>query len=138
MIDIPEDNPANTSIAKKSMPKILEKAGINGNKIAGYHNEVPRHIDIGLEILNGRADAGPAIGYVAALLDLDFIPLRWERYDLLIDKDRFFDQGVQLFLGMLHEDEFTETANDYAGYDLGISGKMVFPDINNIQSEKEE
>jgi molybdate-binding protein len=63
---------------------------------------------------------------VASLLGLDFIPLRWERYDLLISKERFFDKGVQLFIGMLHEKIFQDTVKSIEGYDLSISGKMVF------------
>ena len=37
----------------------LKKAGIAGEKIKGYDIEVSRHIDVGLAILTGRADAGP-------------------------------------------------------------------------------
>ena len=104
----------------------LIKKGIKGESIEGYHNEVERHIDVGLEILSDNADAGPGIRYVASLLGLDFIPLRWERYDLLISKERFFDKGVQLFIGMLHEKIFQDTVKSIEGYDLSISGKMVF------------
>jgi excisionase family DNA binding protein len=131
-------NRSNTTGTRLLLDRELEKAGIKGNDIAGYHHEVAKHIDIGLEILSGHADAGPAIRYVAALLDLDFIPLRWERYDLLIDKNRFFDQGVQLFIGMLHENDFTEAASAFAGYDLSMAGKMVFPDLNNNTPENKE
>ncbi|NNF98250.1 MAG: helix-turn-helix transcriptional regulator [Desulfobacteraceae bacterium] len=105
----------------------LKKAGVAGDKINGYRNEVNRHLDIGLEILRGRADVGPGIRPVASMLDLDFIPLRWERYDLLIAKERFFDQGVQLFLGILHEKKFKKMAVEYLGYDISLSGRMVFP-----------
>jgi molybdate-binding protein len=105
----------------------LKKAGIKGEKIIGYTHEVSRHLDVGLEILAGRADAGPCIRAVAGLLDLDFIPLRWERYDLMIAKDRFFDAGIQRFLGLLHEKDFREIAEKLQGYDLSLSGKMVFP-----------
>ncbi|MCP4629569.1 MAG: helix-turn-helix transcriptional regulator [bacterium] len=106
----------------------LKKAGIKGDKIEGYSHEVSRHLDVGLEILAGRADAGPGIRAVAGLLDLDFIPLRWERFDLMISKDRFFDEGVQRFLGILHEKRFQKPAvENYEGYDIGLSGKMVFP-----------
>ena len=105
----------------------LKKAGIKGEKIAGYANEVSRHLDVGLEILAGRADAGPCIRAVAGLLDLDFIPLRWERYDLMVVKERFFDADIQRFLGFLHEKDFREIAAKLQGYDLSLSGKMVFP-----------
>jgi molybdate-binding protein len=105
----------------------FKKAGINGEKIEGYAHEVSRHLDVGLEILSGRADAGPGIRAVASLLGLDFIPLRWERFDLMISKKRFFDEGIQRFLGLLHEKEFHEMTNRLEGYDVHQGGKMVFP-----------
>jgi len=49
------------------LDKELKKARINGEKIEGYATEVSRHLDVGLEILAGRADAGPAIRAVAKL-----------------------------------------------------------------------
>ncbi len=113
----------------------LKKAGINGEKIDGYHNEVHRHLDIGLEILAGRADAGPGIRAVAEILDIGFVPLRWERYDLMISRERFFDEGVQLFLGLLHEDAFRELVTDNSGYDLELSGKMVYPTSNSPKED---
>ena len=105
----------------------LKKAGINGEKIKGYAHEVSRHLDVGLEILSGRADAGPGIRAVASLLGIDFIPLRWERFDLMISKKRFFDEGIQRFLGLLHEKEFHEMTTRLKGYDVNLGGKMVFP-----------
>jgi len=105
----------------------LRKAGLDGSHIEGYDREVSRHFDVGLEMLSGRADAGPGIRAVAGLLNLDFIPLRWERFDFLIQKDRFFERGIQLFLGFLSEPAFRELTNGLPGYDLSLSGKMVFP-----------
>lgn len=105
----------------------LKKVGIKGEKIAGYTREFSRHLDVGLEILAGRADAAPAIRAVAGILDLEFLPLRWERYDLMVAKDRFFDEGIQLFLSLLHERKFHELAGSLLGYDLSLSGKMIFP-----------
>ena len=105
----------------------VKKAGINGDQVKGYQTELPRHLDVGLEVLAGRADAGPGIRVVAALLDLDFIPLRWERFDLIVLKDRFFEQGVQLFLGLLHSQAFKELVKAMEGYDLTRAGEMVFP-----------
>jgi molybdate-binding protein len=105
----------------------LKKVGVKAEKITGYETEVPRHLDVGLEILAGRADAGPAIRPVASLLGLDFLPIRWERYDFLISKDRFFDQGVQAFLALLHDEGFRQIAESYKGYEVGDSGRMLFP-----------
>jgi len=105
----------------------MKKAGVKADQINGYHHEVSRHLDVGLEIMSARVDAGPGIRTVAGLLGLDFISLRWERYDLMISKERFFDEGVQLFLGLLTDEEFTEISLKLIGYDVRLSGKVVYP-----------
>jgi molybdate-binding protein len=105
----------------------LQEAGINVNRLDGYHKELQRHLDVGVEVFSGRADAGPGIKAVSGLLDLDFIPLKWERFDLLVNKYRFFDKEVQSFMGLLHEPSFHELVEDLKGYDTSISGKMVYP-----------
>ncbi len=105
----------------------LAKHGLDPAQIQGYHQEVHRHLDLGLEILSGRADAGPGIRAVAGLLGLDFLPLHWERFDLLIDKQRFFEQNIQDFLNMLLEEDFKTLASQLSGYDLSLSGKMRYP-----------
>jgi putative molybdopterin biosynthesis protein len=104
----------------------LKSAGLDGCHLMGYSDEVQRHMDVGIAILGGAADVGPGIQPVAELLGLDFIPWRWERYDLLIPKGRFFDQAMQRFLGLLHDKAFQQLAASHKGYDTSISGKMVF------------
>jgi excisionase family DNA binding protein len=107
----------------------IAKSAISTSDINGYHMEVSRHLDVGLAILAGQADAGPAIRPVAGLLDLDFLPLRWERFDLLVAREHFFDQRVQQFLGLLHDPAFRQLADSFVGYDLSLCGTMVYPDI---------
>ena len=106
----------------------IARSEIAANQIKGYERVVTRHIDAGLEILAGNADAAPAIRAVTGMLNLDFVPLRWERFDLLISRERFFERGIQNFLGILQEKEFVELADSFVGYDVSLSGKMIFPD----------
>ena len=108
------------------LDKELERCGIRGDQIDGYASSHARHMDAGLEVLAGRADAAPGIRPVAFLLGLDFLPLRWERYDLLMAKDYFFEKSVQTFLSLLHDPAFNAAAADFEGYDTSASGQMVF------------
>ncbi|MBU1340034.1 MAG: helix-turn-helix transcriptional regulator [Proteobacteria bacterium] len=108
--------------------KMLKKADLTGETIDGYENCFPKHMDVGLQILTKKADAGPGIRPVANILGLDFIPICWERFDLLINKDRFFDQGIQLFLSLLKGKVIQTTAEEYGGYDLSMTGKMIYPE----------
>jgi putative molybdopterin biosynthesis protein len=105
----------------------LKKTGINKDEIDGYNSVVEKHLDLGIEILSGRADAGPGIRTVAGLLGLDFVPLRWERFDLIMIKDRFFDKGIQFFLGLLRNQSFKDLARSLPGYDINLTGEMVYP-----------
>lgn len=106
----------------------IARSDISSDRISGYRREVSRHLDAGLEVFSGKADAAPAIRAVAGLLGLDFIPLRWERFDLLILRERFFEKTIQNFIGLLHERAFRQLAKDFEGYDVSLCGKMLFPD----------
>jgi putative molybdopterin biosynthesis protein len=106
----------------------ISKSKISSGRISGYQNEVSRHLDAALEVFSGRVDTAPAIRPVAGLLGLDFLPLRWERFDLLISRDRFFEKGIQKFIGLLHEKSFRALADSFEGYDISLCGKMLFPD----------
>ncbi len=108
--------------------KELKKSGIKGETIDGYENSLSRHMDVGLQILTNKVDAGPGIRPVASILGLDFVPVCWEKFDLLITKERFFDQGIQLFLSLLKGKVIHAAAEEYGGYDLSMTGKMIYPE----------
>ena len=108
------------------LDKELQKAEIRGDKIIGYDQEVSRHIDAGLEVLAGRADVGLGIETAANTLGLDFLPLRWERFDLMVAKDVFFEKSIQSFFSLLQSPSFREVGKVLKGYDIEQAGKIVF------------
>ncbi len=114
----------------------ISRSNISSNQISGYRDEVSRHLDAALEVFSGKVDAAPAIRAVAGLVGLDFLPLRWERFDLLISRDRFFEKGIQKFISLLHEESFRALADSFKGYDVSLCGKMLFPD--NFKQKDEE
>jgi molybdate-binding protein len=114
----------------------LDQAGIRASQVNGYDQEVNRHLDVGLEVLSGRADAGPGIEVVAGLLDLDFIPLCWESFDLVVSKAVFFDKAVQRFLNLLHQNDFKNLVIGLPGYDMNMSGTMLFQNEQNSPAQQ--
>ncbi len=104
----------------------LEQQGVSGEQIPGFHSEFPRHLDVGLEVAAGHADAGLAIAAVGDMLGLDHIEVRWERYDFIIAKGTFFNRGVQMLLSLLHDEEFRSLSQKLTGYDLSLSGQVLF------------
>jgi excisionase family DNA binding protein len=113
----------------------LKQHGIPSKGLEGYDNCLSKHMDVGLAVLGGQAHAGPGIRPVANILGLDFIPVAWERFDLLINKERFFDQGIQLFLSLLKGKVIQNSARQMGGYDLSLTGKMVYPEPETDQKE---
>jgi len=128
------NRPAGTG-TRLLLDRELEKAGVEGRQVDGYEREFRSHLDVAMEVFSGRADSALAIRPVAGLLDLGFVPLRWERYDLLISKAFFFEQGVQRFLGLLNDPGFRSVAQTLDGYDLSLCGKMVFSNQNKQNKE---
>ncbi|MEE9120340.1 MAG: helix-turn-helix transcriptional regulator [Syntrophobacteria bacterium] len=104
----------------------LERQGVSGEQIPGYDTAFGRHLDVGLEVLAGRADAGLAIAAVGGLLGLDQVPVCWERYDFIVRKDIFFSKGVQMLMALLKDEEFLSLSAEFTGYDLSTSGQVVF------------
>ncbi|MEW6077099.1 MAG: helix-turn-helix transcriptional regulator [Thermodesulfobacteriota bacterium] len=105
----------------------LRELGVKPEAITGYDREVQRHMDVGLAVLSGKADAGPGIRVVADILGLGFIPAHWERFDFLINKETFFHKSIQAFLSLPAEPRFKAMAAEIPGYDFSKSGKMVYP-----------
>ncbi|MEZ0576785.1 helix-turn-helix transcriptional regulator [Halodesulfovibrio aestuarii] len=105
----------------------LAAAGAEGKTIPGYDNCVARHIDVGFEVISGNADAGLGIRAVAQALQLDFIPVQWERYDLIIPKSHYFDKNIQAFISLLRDPQIITHAEKLGGYDLTRSTSVIYP-----------
>jgi excisionase family DNA binding protein len=103
----------------------LARARLSGKKISGYDAAVTTHLDVGLRILRGDADAGLATRTTAQTLGLDFISLTRERFDIVIPKERFFSSGIRVLLDLLGSHDFRRPVEALGGYDTTGSGRIV-------------
>lgn len=107
----------------------LQIMGISGNQIPGYHRKYLSHMSVAGSISRGDADFG--IGTEKTALNMrgvEFIPLQMEHYDLVVKKENFQDERVQLMLRILQSDEFKEQFFYMNGYDVRDMGKIVAPE----------
>jgi putative molybdopterin biosynthesis protein len=104
----------------------IGKEKIASHDISGYDNEVFSHFEVGLSILAGEANAG--IGTIAAskLLGIKFKPLKKESFDMILDKETFFEKGVQDFIETLNSSDFRKKIEPLGNYDFNESGKILF------------
>lgn len=104
---------------------LLGKERLAPEVINGYKSEKITHLEIGLEILRGDADAGMGIEYVAHLLNLDFVPLIEERFDLVAMKESFSTPPLSDFFAFLEPERLTLKTATFRGYDFRSCGTIL-------------
>ena len=107
----------------------LKALGISADDIQGYENDEYTHMSVAVSVLSGRADAGLGIQAAAQALDLDFIPIVTEEYDLVIP-DRFYKtRKVQVLLETITTREFQDRVMSLGGYSTKNTGKDMHSDV---------
>jgi putative molybdopterin biosynthesis protein len=96
--------------------------------IVGYSQEEYTHLGVAAAIASGRADCGLGIAAAAQALDLEFIPLFQERYDLVIPKRFAEDDLLAPLFGLLTASRFKEAVAQLPGYDVSVMGTIVLED----------
>ncbi len=82
--------------------------------------------DLAAAVRTGRADCGIATHAAARAAGLDFVPLAWENFDLLMRQRTYFQPSVQALLRFLGEESFAGRAAELAGYDPSPAGQIRF------------
>lgn len=104
----------------------LGQLGMTPADIPGYADEEYTHMAVAAAVLSGRADAGLGIYAAAKALNLDFISVVTESYDLVIP-DRFYHTGpVQILLETIGADAFKERVMALGGYGVEQTGEILY------------
>ena len=103
----------------------LKNRGISSGNISGYENEVYTHFEVGLSLISGEADVGIASAAVAKILDLKFQPLVSERFDMILDKNTFFQPAIQAFIETLQSDQFKNRVEKIGNYNFKDAGRIL-------------
>jgi molybdate-binding protein len=102
----------------------LQEMGIDPSQIKGYDNEEYTHMNVAVAVLNGMADVGLGIMAAARALDLDFIPVLKEQYDLVIPSSLVNDSNIQLLISVARSEGFRERVKGLGGYNPERSGAL--------------
>ncbi|MDY6909275.1 MAG: molybdopterin biosynthesis protein [Thermodesulfobacteriota bacterium] len=103
----------------------LQQLGIEPESVQGYDWDEYTHMAVAVNVLSGRADCGMAIHAAARALELDFIPVTEERYDLLIPESGWADPKIALVLEIIASPRFREMVEAMGGYDTRESGRIM-------------
>ena len=103
----------------------LSRNNLDPDGINGYQHDEYTHMAVAVAVLSGKADAGLGIKSAARALNLDFVPLVEERYDLLIPGELFESPMIQAVLAIINTKEFQRTVEGMGGYSTRETGKIV-------------
>ena len=101
----------------------LGKLGISPAHINGYEREEYTHLAVAAAVASGTASAGLGIRAAARALDLDFVPLAHERYDLVMPKAHYEGELLRPLLALLQDDAFKTAVSAMPGYDVSVMGQ---------------
>jgi putative molybdopterin biosynthesis protein len=100
----------------------MKRLGIAPSDVAGYEHEEYTHLAVAAAVATGIADNGLGVRSAAIALDLDFISVGWERYDLVIPGEHL--AHAQHLLDVLRSDTWRQALQAQPGYDTRETGKL--------------
>jgi len=100
------------------------KSGVD--QLACVSPPCPTGPDIAQAIRAGRADCGIAVRSVASGAGLDFVPIVWERFDLIVRQRYYFREPLQALVKFLRSPSMQQRAQELGGYDLSDAGAIRF------------
>jgi len=100
-------------------------SGILPNAIQGYDQVEYTHLAVGAAVASGRADCG--LGNVAAArsLNLDFIPICYEDYELIIPDEYYKGELLAPLIDLLNDPKFKSLVAEFPGYDVTNMGTVI-------------
>jgi putative molybdopterin biosynthesis protein len=103
----------------------LNELGIDHALVQGYDQEEFTHLSIAAAIASGRGDCGLGIKAAAQALELDFVPLYQERYDLVIPLIHADSPLLAPLFEVLNAPSFRQAVAKLPGYDITPMGNVV-------------
>ena len=103
----------------------LKQLGIEPGTITGYENEEFTHMSVAVAVLSGSVDVGLGIYSAAKALNLEFIPVVTEQYDLVILEEYFKSENIQILIETINSDKFKKRVNALGGYSTEKTGEII-------------
>lgn len=104
----------------------LKLNGVFGSRIAGYNNENRSHLAVASAVGRGEADVAVGTEKIARQVEsVEFIPLKKERYDLVVKAEHFETPEAATMLRILRSEKFRNEFRSIGGYDIDDMGSVI-------------
>ena len=91
----------------------------------GYERQEYTHLAVAAAVASGVVSCGLGILAAARALDLDFVPLFNERYDLLVPLQHYDSAKLQPLLTVIRSAGFREAVAERGGYGVERMGEVL-------------
>lgn len=105
---------------------LLAKEGLDATVINGYNREEYTHLAVAAAVKNDACDVGMGIYASARVMDLDFLPITQEQYDLCLLPDSMGKAQLECLLQAIQSNEFRTRVKNIGGYNTEMSGHTVY------------
>ena len=112
--------------AQMLLEVLLTRAGAGPKSLRRLEPPCLTGPDLAAAIRAGKADCGIATRAAAKSAGLDFVPLLWENFDLLMRQRSYFRPSVQALIGFLGQKRLKQRAAELTGYDPAPAGQIRF------------
>lgn len=103
---------------------LLAAAGLTPDDLPLMRDICQTGNDVAQAVRSGRADCGVATRSAAAVAGVDFVPLVWENFDLVLRQRDYFQPQPQQLFAFMRSDAFAAKAADLGGYDVAEAGRV--------------
>lgn len=103
----------------------LRQLGISPRQIQGYGRQEFTHLAVAAAVASGAADCGLGILAAARALDIDFVPLDLERYDLVIPAQFYESESLAPLLAIIRDPAFAARVQRLGGYETPQMGQVL-------------
>lgn len=107
------------------LDKLLSDSGIPSRNVSGYDQVAYGHLAAAYAVLMENADCCLATRAAAQTFGLGFVPLRNERYDLVLRKQTLEFPAAQTFIDVLQRATLRRKLEVLAGYDTTQTGAIL-------------
>jgi molybdate-binding protein len=102
------------------LDRLLTEAGIAPASVTGP--EAASHLEVAMSVASGQADTGLGVRAAATALDLSFVPVTWEDFDIVLSGDAL--AAAEPLIAALRTPAVQSSIAALGGYDLSRAGSV--------------
>jgi len=102
------------------LDRLLTEAGIPPDAVSGP--EANSHLEVAMSVASGQADAGLGVRAAATALELGFVPVGWEDFDIVLSGSAL--AAAEPLISIVRDPAVQSSISALGGYDLSRTGSV--------------